>query len=311
MKPIFATGFLIFAFAFCKAQTDTCDVITFIDGSTTHCKVLKKSKAQIKYMPCAMPANVVDTPSKDVFMILRYKGPLEVINSDPAYEKREKDLKDSMAKWNGKIDSLKRATYVRNIKLMDSVYNTNGLERQFNISLGAGVSYGILFVMRNFFNVNEYTSNSTFIVPLSLQGIVDYGVSETSSIGIASSYQVIDRIINYAPSFTVTETISRFNVSARYLYYFKFWDKTKNDYYIGARAGVSFWADKGPLVSPALYIEPYFRQPFFMHFSAQVVAGLRIYFTYFLGLHIEVGIGAPYAVEGGLTFRLGPKKFRR
>jgi hypothetical protein len=145
-----------------------------------------------------------------------------------------------------------------------------------------------------------------------LGSTIDFGISNKCSLGIASNYQ--NETVNWSPSNQIisnySDNITRFNVALRFLYHLN----TENkhfDPYIGIRSGISIWHDSpssnnftGSSIIPITFIiHPNSIVP-----SFQVLYGMRFYLNHFIGIHIEVAVGSPYLIEGGLTFRINTIK---
>ncbi len=152
----------------------------------------------------------------------------------------------------------------------------------------------------------------------------DYGFLKWLSIGIAGSYQ--SETVNWTPadlafsgqqqssSFPYIDKVSRLNIAGRFLFHLI---RNENlDFYTGFRAGVSYWHDATytiDTINPTTFI--YLKTPAYfigksslMVPSFQYLWGLRIYPSKNIGIHIEAGIGSPYLVEGGVTFRINTRK---
>jgi hypothetical protein len=140
-------------------------------------------------------------------------------------------------------------------------------------------------------------------------GTVDYGLLKWLSVGIGIGYQEVkeEYLGTGAGDYAI---FSRTNYGLRILAHLNRTHKNVFDTYVGIRPGISIWKDV-KLWTPFYNPTPFYPNlvfPFNSYFSFQLVYGLRYYFTSFLGLHAEVGIGPPYALEGGITIRIGYHK---
>jgi hypothetical protein len=171
---------------------------------------------------------------------------------------------------------------------------------------------------------NDYPSDfsCTSITP-NIGGTVDVGVMEYFSIGIASSYQsevanwiIINRNFPLPPnSFPNSDRITRINIAVRLLAHMPVdWTSKYLDTYAGIRLGESRWHD---IPSSDNMNYPYYysqTKAYFINKSDRIVPsfqgiiGLRFFPIYNLGIHVEIGIGSPYLVEGGVTFRIDTLK---
>ncbi len=85
---------------------------------------------------------------------------------------------------------------------------------------------------------------------------------------------------------------------------------------MGFRAGLSFWHDDTYTVDTINPIQMVYLKPpaYFIGKSDLVVPsfqyllGLRVYPSKYIGVHFEFGIGSPYLIEGGLTFKINTRK---
>jgi len=143
--------------------------------------------------------------------------------------------------------------------------------------------------------------------------IMDYKFLRWLSIGVGWSYQSItdhpateygNGTFNYAN--WELEKISRYQVSGIMAFHFS--KGQYRDAYAGFRLGQSVWSEQ-ILYNNMAGIDPW--TTFNQHditTSYQVFFGDRIFFFKNLGFHIEVGIGSPFLLEGGLTFRFKTRK---
>jgi hypothetical protein len=190
-------------------------------------------------------------------------------------------------------------------------------------STAFGQLYPVSTILGTINNTNsyaEYPSNfgCSSITP-NIGGTIDVGIVEYVSLGLSVSYQ--SDSVQWTPGGSpsppaYSDKITRTNIALRALVHSSIlWKNKYIDFYTGIRAGVSRWQDI-PSLNNSTYqyllgapITAYFiKKPNIVVPSFQGVTGLRFFPIYNLGIHIEVGIGSPYLVEGGLTFRVNTIK---
>jgi hypothetical protein len=203
----------------------------------------------------------------------------------------------------------------RNLPGNSSSLHENDQTGQLVINIGAGYSpvfdgqvgfVGLFFpVSKNF----EYFTCSS-ITP-NMGAIIDYGLDNKMSVGVAASYQ--SEIITPDEDYFYTDKITRINLAVRLLDHLNK-RNTNFDNYIGMRIGSSYWEDTPSLLSkyqnvsgsaPVIY---FLSNPNSWVPSFQFVYGMRIYPSDYFGFHFELGIGSPYLMEGGITYRINPPK---
>jgi len=144
-------------------------------------------------------------------------------------------------------------------------------------------------------------------------GTIDFGISSRISLGLAGSYQ--NELVTYRFSSTYSDKVSRTNGAARFLYHVNKNNKNVDDY-IGVRIGCSYWRDSpspdntiyNPYVSSHYYTITFLSSPSLYVSSFQFLYGIRLYVSDNIALYFEAGIGSPYLVETGLTFRINAGK---
>ncbi|MFH1319940.1 MAG: hypothetical protein ABII90_04715 [Bacteroidota bacterium] len=142
-----------------------------------------------------------------------------------------------------------------------------------------------------------------------LNGMMDYGITDFFSMGIAVSYQKMgvewEDYLYYDDTIhteDVTEELTCLNIGVRPLFHF-----IKNDYigmYTGFRLGYSLWTYEHDSEDPD-WKDPNFERT---RMSIQTLLGLRTYFSKVVGMHIEIAMGTPYVAAVGLSIRLGHSK---
>ena len=134
----------------------------------------------------------------------------------------------------------------------------------------------------------------------------DYGITKNLTIGACIAYQTTSGIpqgITYNTGGAV-ETTTRLNLTLRILRYVYC---TQNiEIYYGVRAGFSHWTDE--VGTPPSNYDQYITGPALgytdiIYPSFQVPLGIKLLLGP-IGIHAEVGIGAPYFAEAGLTLRI-------
>jgi len=275
LKLLATAGVFIFSFSLCEAQ----DTLVFNVGSKIRVKVLYVDKLKVYFK---------EPPDKDI----------ETVNKTELT-----DIKYA----NGFV-------YSPDLN-QDSLMN-HGQKGHLVINIGVGyspefdgdVGFGGLFfpVQRN----SEYFSCYS-IIP-NIGGTVDYGLTQKSSIGLAVSYQS-EVVQDNDYSFLNANKISRTNFAVRFLKHLN--KRHPNfDNYFGLRVGCSYWVDKpissGENQNLAVSIPFYYflETPNSLVPSIQFLFGMRFYFNDTIGIHIEAGIGSPYLVESGISFRFKTQK---
>jgi len=196
----------------------------------------------------------------------------------------------------------------------DTFVPSMGHQGQLTINIGVGYSPGFdgevafvtpVFPVRQ--NPEYFTCSS--ITP-SLGGTIDYGIGKKFSIGLAASYQ--SEMISHEET-PYNDEISRTNAAIRFLYHLNR-KSTRFDNYIGLRLGCSYWQDRPSLTS--FYQTVPYPIPIFYFIGAshllvpsfQFLYGICLYISDTFGFHLEAGIGSPYLIEGGITFRFNTQK---
>lgn len=183
-----------------------------------------------------------------------------------------------------------------------------------DVSFGNGPTFPATTILTTLpsYNTDNPPGITCYSIIPNIGGTADINVGHHVSMGVAASYQ--SETLNWRPEnqfpSPFTDKITRTNTALRFLYHTA-WVSKHYDPYIGIRVGYSFWTDvpspqnmEWTGVSETTFIS----KPGEAQFSFQVVGGIHLYINNFFGLHVEAGIGSPYLVEGGLTFRVNPKK---
>lgn len=199
------------------------------------------------------------------------------------------------------------ASYVHGFAQQDSGKNkeTKPAYKIYNnvyVSGGAGLST-ILYTIYSIYDPPDhyaYGSSQSVV----FNGTIDYRIDKVS-FGGCIAYQTATGV-PYTGTSNQTEFIenlSRLNVAVRVLYYCYY--SSKMEIYVGGRVGNSYWTDA--IVGPAnANAQLTLGSSQINHPSIQIPVGAR-FFVAETGLHIEVGVGTPYFLEAGVTFKIGNK----
>ena len=169
-----------------------------------------------------------------------------------------------------------------------------------------------------FNSVNPPISESFFTTPSYGGGMVvstspayhigvEYFLTSNNLIGIEICFQSWGTEYPFSGSlfgYTTSGNASRLNTAVSYIRNIYLDEST--DCYYSVKGGISYWtgtkdipasANNGPQIEHFNAIYPAF----------QFIVGLRKRVLPVLFIHLELGIGSPYALEGGLTLALGKK----
>jgi len=140
-----------------------------------------------------------------------------------------------------------------------------------------------------------------------INAMYDYGITKEFSIGAAigyNSFSFTNPNYSYINSggVIVNESISvkytRVNLAVRPLYH---WGKREEfEWHAGIRLSYSFWTAELQTTDP-YYNDEYYRANLY---GAQAVFGSRAYFSEFVAVTFDVGIGSPYFASIGLSLKL-------
>jgi hypothetical protein len=139
--------------------------------------------------------------------------------------------------------------------------------------------------------------------------VIDYSVTRWLSVGIGAAYQWVtdnpseEPINGFVVNTLETEKITRYNYSARVLYHPL--KHTDLDVYAGIRAGVSMWKEQ--IISNSDPAGAYVYKttvPSSSQGSIQALIGGILPISRYMGVHIELGFGAPFLFEAGITLLL-------
>jgi hypothetical protein len=193
-----------------------------------------------------------------------------------------------------------------------------GFSPEFNGDMGNGpgwLNYPVGTSMDGWGDYGYFKCSPT--IP-NIGGTIDFGLPKRFSIGLASSYQNelvswgygLDHVYNGYPIYS--DKVTRVNMAFRLLYHLI--NNTHIDLYTGIRFGSSYWHDSPSPDNTNIYsVFAYTPSTFLSNSnnfvpSFQYVWGLRYFPIKNLGIHVELGIGSPYLVEGGLSFRINTRK---
>ena len=161
-------------------------------------------------------------------------------------------------------------------------------------------------------------------------GNIEYSISNFSSVELAGAYQQLTiQPVEGDNSVAEVEFLSRLNFLARYKKKFLVTHLSKYtslSIYGGFGAGLSIWNDavlSKQDTSQRYYLSiPYHSGDpaqynygisntalaYVTRLSVEAFIGMRYYFCYNFGVHMECGIGTPYLADIGLTFRIRSRK---
>ena len=144
-----------------------------------------------------------------------------------------------------------------------------------------------------------FTSYRSTTLPIGINGMIDFGVSEKFSLGLAYTRQTWNaQYENYVfegnviPSFDAT--LSRTNYAFRTLFHFG--EREKFDWYWGVRTGLSYWKINSNSNDPDYKV--LLNR---VTFSPQALFGTRYYISENFGIGSEIGIGSPYVLSLNLN----------
>jgi hypothetical protein len=286
------------------------DTVVFKDGQKRIVKIISVDKR----------INYTDSTGKDYFSLgqveyIHYATGEKLTISIPTDNKGSihseayyghGEYTDTFPKKN--FDSPKKHDY-RPIAI-SAGYGVSAIQMPINAQVQGG-SFGFLGPGPNFLSISPVYS-----------GIIDYTFFNYMSIGICGAYQwVTDNPVyitlygfpsGYAKQTIIvpweTEKITRENIAIRFTVKLPLLNIL--NYYAGVRVGESVWTDKITSDSNKTggYIYTTMPSPIIHNLSFQILNGLELFPIYNIGIHIELGVGTPYFLEGGITFRFKTKK---
>ncbi|HSY77619.1 MAG TPA: hypothetical protein VK890_12215, partial [Bacteroidia bacterium] len=196
------------------------------------------------------------------------------------------------------------------LKAIAAKDSANHYSNKGRIFLGGGIGQSKIIIAAYIGSQDQLGTTTQSLV---YNGNVDYclvnnKVIRNMTIGVGVAYQTATgNIYLAAPSVITypgyyTEYLTRLNISLRVL-----WDavSTKGiEMYYGIRCGLSYWTDEIPdAIQPVPSSMLAMGQNRRTLPSIQFPIGARLFFSDFLALNLELALGTPYFVEGGLTFR--------
>jgi hypothetical protein len=183
-------------------------------------------------------------------------------------------------------------------RLYSDTNKVTQVQNKLSISAGVGVSYGFTGISSpNTFSSVTESSDQYYIYNREYNCSLEYRFTHQFGLALAMGYQsgalyVVGNPFDY---------MTNLNIAVRTLFYLN----KKNiyfDHYIGIRAGCSYWHDTKvpPNNYPLVLGNPNLYTP-----SFQVSYGISLYPSGgILGFNFEVGIGAPYIIQGGIICRM-------
>lgn len=177
------------------------------------------------------------------------------------------------------------------------------------VTAGAGYSLvGALFKSVD----NAIGSNGTVDLKSTpvICGMYDYALADHFSIGAAFSYQSFTAVYTNAEytnsqGFTVTgswkDRVTRMNYAIRPLFHFG--DNESFDHYAGVRLGFTNWGFTSDNPDPYYNTTDFYPSGFKNRLRVQTLYGMRYFFTDNIGVNLELAIGSPYYMMGGVNFK--------
>ncbi|HXP51192.1 MAG TPA: hypothetical protein VN922_14635 [Bacteroidia bacterium] len=165
-----------------------------------------------------------------------------------------------------------------------------------SMSFNIGAGYSLFSTPSNANNTGTGSQGSSLPV---ICGMFDYALVNNFTYGIGISYQYFtepNNVYTQPPTITSYENIYVTNISIRALYHF---GSSDLEGYTGIRLGYSMWTQTGYSGNPDNSGYPK-NVPTFM-----ALVGVRAKISNLIGIHLEVGIGSPYAAETGISFTIG------
>ena len=187
--------------------------------------------------------------------------------------------------------------------IMNLSYDSVRAQRQAGEQiLTAGVGLSIWNILMGAVSDSLSTSSTP-----TFHATYDYGLTQTFSLGGGigyNSFSFINPNYSYVNSsgVIVYESISvkysRINIGIRPLYH---WGKKENfEWFTGLRMGYGFWTAKLETTDP-FYDDDYFQKDLY---EIQLLFGSRAYFSEYLSVTFDVGLGSPYFASLGLSLKL-------
>lgn len=192
-------------------------------------------------------------------------------------------------------------------KDITSLYTTN--KDVFSFGLGAAYSTIDLAI----YGIGGSGAYPTSTSPV-YNAFLDYGISRKTCIGVEFTYQSVTGIAGDGDGSAVlgaTEYITRYNVGLRFIHYtsknLHYSDKNATgSFYYGGRIGLSYWTDV--MSNPQYDWLETLHNSTQTNASIQVFCGYRFLLSANITLNFEFGIGTPYLLELGLSYRFKAKK---
>lgn len=247
---------------------------------------------------------IFKTGEKDIVKVDSLIGPFVVYKIPPNRKQLSINLeKLNYIKYgNGKVYS--NPFIKKTVSLKDTSSNM-----PININAGAGISLISLEIPgRGYGGGPEITSRSP-----AYNCTADYRFIRQLSIGIGWSYQSLTDYPATA-SYTIkatqeNEQISRYQFSGIIAVHFS--KDAMKDIYAGYRMGESVWTERVSMISNVPLSDWRTFNGNATSINYQVFFGYRYFPIYNFGLHFEVGIGSPFLLECGLTYRFKTRKNKK
>jgi len=202
---------------------------------------------------------------------------------------------------------MRKTTFISTLVICSLLINNklaSAQNHQGDLCVNAGVGSSTIFLLLDALQSNQTNASISYAITPAYNLMADQALGNVVSLGLAIGYQAdIITTRDYANTQTgyyetVTENLSRLNVGMRVLFHFTHGDHF--DAYSGLRIGLSHWNDDNNANDPNYaLVKGNLNFP-----SFQLLYGMKFYFTDDVGLHLELALGTPYFIEGGLSFKL-------
>lgn len=275
-KCLLCSSFFILSSSFCFAQ----DTLVYRTGEKVAVKIISVGGDVVMYT--IPPGDQQKSVSKSALNYIRYQdGSRYSIQGAPVYNNSANEYNAPNHGW---------------------------------LTINAGVGFSLITTaLPEYFDASLSSSNYYIfhsVTPV-YNVTVDYGIVDAVSIGACGAYQSLTANPGFDNTIEPfeTERITRYNVAARLLWHIT---QGKNyDIYMGVRGGASIWTDQvisySVPVMPTCYyqngVETQSIPSASIKGSFQFLFGYRVFIIPCLGFQFESGIGTPFLIEGGITFR--------
>ena len=186
---------------------------------------------------------------------------------------------------------------------------TQAQSEEYPVNIGVDISasaagFALNFIGNAIETIGTGTANISYTSTPGIQATVDYGINKWFSLGVAGYYQSFNGTIpDYNDGITTFDeakiSIQRYNVGLRPLFHYG--NQPQLDMYSGLRLGYTGWEFASDELSEADLDAIRLSRA---GFRVQLIAfGIRGYFNEWLGLGMEVALGSPHYLMGGVNIR--------